>query len=171
MMRVGHGYDVHRLVNDRPLILGGVTIDYEQGLLGHSDADVVLHAICDALLGAAGEGDLGRHFPDNDPQYKNCDSRILLRQVITLLEKKGYVVGNLDAIIVCQQPKLAPHIPVMIENIALDCRINISQVNVKATTTEQLGFCGRKEGIAAHAVALITHRLKAESARRAALLT
>ncbi len=171
MMRIGHGYDVHQLAPERALILGGVTIDYELGLLGHSDADVLLHAICDALLGAAGLGDIGRHFPDSDPTYKGCDSRVLLRRVMELIGKDGYLPGNIDATIVCQQPKLAPHIPTMIANIAADCRVPLQQINVKATTTEQLGFCGRGEGIAAYAVALITRPSTIERARRAALLT
>lgn len=171
MMRIGQGYDVHQLVAGRPLILGGVTIDYVLGLLGHSDADVLIHAICDALLGAAGRGDIGRHFPDSDPTYKGCDSRVLLRQTMKLIATDGYLLSNIDATIVCQQPKLAPHIPTMIANIAADCQVPLQQVNVKATTTEQLGFCGRGEGIAAYAVALITRPPKADRARRAALLT
>lgn len=171
MMRVGHGYDVHRLVTARPLILGGVSIDYELGLLGHSDADVLLHAICDALLGAAGEGDIGRHFPDTDPQLKGCDSRLLLRQVVTLLKQKGYCLSNLDATIVCQRPKLAPYVPEMIRRVAADCKVSPDQVNIKATTTENLGFCGRGEGIAAHAVALICQIPTADGARMAALLS
>lgn len=171
MIRIGHGYDVHRLVPDRPLILGGVTIDYELGLLGHSDADVLLHALCDALLGAAGLGDIGRHFPDSDPAYKGCDSRLLLRRVMGMVAKKGYLLANIDATIVCQQPKLAPHIPTMIDHIAADCNLAPEQVNIKATTTERLGFCGRGEGIAAHAVALIQRPPLAERARRAVLFT
>jgi len=171
MMRIGQGYDVHQLVPERQLVLGGVTIDYELGLLGHSDADVLLHAVCDALLGAAGLGDIGRHFPDSDPTYKGCDSRMLLQRVMELIGKEGYLLGNIDATIVCQQPKLAPHIPTMMANIAADCRVPLQQVNVKATTTEQLGFCGRGEGIAAYAVALITRPSTIERARRAALLT
>lgn len=171
MMRIGQGYDVHRLVAGRPLVLGGVTIDYEFGLLGHSDADVLLHAICDALLGALGAGDIGRHFPDTDPQFKDCDSRILLRRVIAQVEKKGYQLSNLDATIICQKPKLAPHIDRMIASIAADCRVAPEQINIKATTTEQLGFCGRGEGIAAHAVALICRPTNPDIARRAALLT
>lgn len=171
MMRIGHGYDVHRLVPGRPLVLGGVTIDYELGLLGHSDADVLLHAICDALLGAAGLGDIGRHFPDSDPAYKGCDSRLLLRRVMELVAKKSYLLGNVDATIVCQQPKLAPHIAIMIDNIAADCNVAPEQVNIKATTTEQLGFCGRGEGIAAHAVVLLNRPPKSERARRAVLFT
>ena len=171
MMRIGQGYDVHQLVPDRPLILGGVTIDYELGLLGHSDADVLLHAICDALLGAAALGDIGRHFPDSDPALKGYDSRMLLRRVMELISKKGYLISNIDTTIVCQKPKLAPHISTMIENIAADCSINAEQINIKATTTEQLGFCGRGEGIAAYAVALINRPPETERARRAALLT
>ncbi|MFO7812391.1 MAG: 2-C-methyl-D-erythritol 2,4-cyclodiphosphate synthase [Pelovirga sp.] len=170
-MRIGQGYDVHQLVPGRTLVLGGVTIDYELGLLGHSDADVLLHAICDALLGAAGLGDIGRHFPDSDPTYRGCDSRVLLRRTMELIAKAGYLLGNIDATIVCQRPKLAPHIPTMMTNIAADCRVTLSQINVKATTTEQLGFCGRGEGIAAYAAALITRPAKADRARRAALLT
>ena len=171
MMRIGHGYDVHQLVAGRPLVLGGVTIDFELGLLGHSDADVLLHAICDALLGAAGLGDIGRHFPDSDPAFKGCDSRMLLRQVVELLRTKNYLLGNIDTTVICQKPKLAPHISSMIENIAADCRISPEQINIKATTTEQLGFCGRGEGIAAYAVVLITRPPKAERARRATLFT
>ncbi|MBD1400305.1 2-C-methyl-D-erythritol 2,4-cyclodiphosphate synthase [Pelovirga terrestris] len=170
-MRIGQGYDVHQLVPGRQLVLGGVTIDYELGLLGHSDADVLLHAICDALLGAVGLGDIGRHFPDSDATYKGCDSRVLLRRVMELIGKEGYLLGNIDATIVCQQPKLAPHIPTMMANIAADCRVPLQQVNVKATTTEQLGFCGRGEGIAAYAVALINRPSTIERARRAALLS
>ncbi|MBE0697705.1 MAG: 2-C-methyl-D-erythritol 2,4-cyclodiphosphate synthase [Anaerolineaceae bacterium] len=170
-MRVGHGYDVHRLVADRPLILGGVTIDYELGLLGHSDADVLLHAICDALLGAAGEGDIGQHFPDTDPQLKGCDSRILLRKVVSLIAGKGYCLSNLDATIVCQRPKLAEYIPEMIRRVAADCKVSPDQINIKATTTEHLGFCGRGEGIAAHAVALINQTPGTDGARMAALLS
>lgn len=167
MMRIGHGYDVHRLVEGRPLILGGVEIEYERGLLGHSDADVLLHAICDALLGALGQGDLGRHFPDNDAAYAGIDSRDLLRQVVAKMVRQGYRLGNLDATIICQKPKLANHIPAMIERIATDCRGTIQQINVKATTTEQLGFTGRGEGIAAHAVALLLRDERRLAARRA----
>lgn len=154
-MRIGIGYDVHRLVEDRKLILGGVEIAHEKGLLGHSDADVLIHAICDALLGAAALGDIGQHFPDNDPAYKGIDSRRLLRQCNNLLREKGFRVGNIDSIVVAQQPKLAPHIAAMRQNIALDLNVDMSQVSVKATTTEQLGFEGRKEGISAHAIALL----------------
>ena len=154
-MRIGHGFDVHRLVAGRPLVLGGVTIGHPRGLLGHSDADVLIHAICDALLGAGGLGDIGRHFPDTDPQYKNADSRELLRRVRLLLAERGYEPQNVDATVVAQAPKLAPHIERMRMNIASDLDIGISRVNIKATTTEGLGFTGREEGIAAHAVALI----------------
>jgi 2-C-methyl-D-erythritol 2,4-cyclodiphosphate synthase len=158
MVRIGHGLDVHQLIEGRKCIIGGVEIPHEKGLLGHSDADVLLHAICDALLGAAGLGDIGRHFPDNDAQYKGADSRALLRQVIVLLKKSGYVVGNVDATIVAQSPKMAPHIEQMCANIAADCEVEVGRINVKATTTEQLGFTGRGEGIAAEAVCLI-HQL------------
>jgi len=155
MMRIGHGYDVHRLVAARELWLGGVRVPYELGLLGHSDADVLLHAICDALLGAIGAGDIGRHFPDSDPAYKGIDSRKLLRHVIALAAQQGWRVGNIDATVIAQQPKLAPYIATMVETIAADCGCAAGQINVKATTTEQLGFTGRGEGIAAHAVALV----------------
>ena len=170
MMRIGHGYDVHRLVSGRALIIGGVTIDYELGLLGHSDADVLLHAICDALLGAVGEGDIGRHFPDTDPAYSGCDSRVLLRRVVRLLDTRGYPLGSLDATVICHQPRPAPHIPAMIERVAADCKVAAEQINIKATTTEPLGFCGRGEGIAAHAVVLVNRRSDQDVARRAALL-
>ena len=156
MMRIGHGYDVHQLVAGRDLILGGVKIPHAKGLLGHSDADVLLHAICDACLGAAGLGDLGRHFPDTDPRYKGIDSRDLLRHVESLLDERGWRLENLDSTIIAQAPKLAPHIPTMITNIAADLGISADCVNVKATTTEKLGFAGREEGIAAHAVVLLT---------------
>jgi 2-C-methyl-D-erythritol 2,4-cyclodiphosphate synthase len=156
MMRIGHGYDVHQLVAGRGLILGGVKIPHAKGLLGHSDADVLLHAICDGCLGAAGLGDLGRHFPDSDPRYKGIDSRDLLRHVEALLDERGWRVENLDSTIIAQVPKLAPHIPAMIANIAADLGISADCVNVKATTTEKLGFAGREEGIAAHAVVLLT---------------
>jgi len=155
MMRIGHGYDVHRLVTERELWLGGVRIPHELGLLGHSDADVLLHAICDALLGAIGAGDIGRHFPDSDPAYKGIDSRKLLRHVIALAAEQGWRVGNIDATVIAQRPKLAPYIGTMVETIAADCGCAARQINVKATTTEQLGFTGRGEGIAAHAVALV----------------
>ena len=155
MMRIGHGYDVHRLVPDRKLVIGGVEIDFDLGLLGHSDADVLLHAICDALLGAIGAGDIGRHFPDTDPKYKGIDSRQLLRHVVALVTEGGYIIGNIDATILAQQPKMSPHIGRMIGNIAADCNLAPGRVNVKATTTEELGFVGRREGIAAHAVVLL----------------
>nr|WP_303721497.1 2-C-methyl-D-erythritol 2,4-cyclodiphosphate synthase [Malonomonas rubra] len=155
MMRIGHGYDVHQLVSDRDLILGGVKIDYHYGLLGHSDADVLLHAICDAILGALGLGDIGKHFPDTDPAFKGIDSRKLLRSVISKVEMAGYRVGNLDSTIICQRPKLAGYVPQMVAQIAEDCQIEIERINVKATTTEKLGFAGRGEGIAADAVVLL----------------
>jgi 2-C-methyl-D-erythritol 2,4-cyclodiphosphate synthase len=154
-MRIGQGFDVHELVAGRKLIIGGVDIPYEKGLLGHSDADVLLHAICDALLGAAALGDIGKHFSDADAKYKNIDSRILLREVLHLVRKQGYRVGNVDATIIAQAPKMAPHIFQMIANIAADLHIEKSAVNVKATTTEKLGFTGRGEGIAAQAVVLL----------------
>ena len=154
-MRIGHGYDVHRLVNDRKLIIGGVEIPFELGLLGHSDADVLLHAVCDALLGAAALGDIGKHFPDNDNAYKNIDSKILLQKTIELLNQKGYKISNIDATIIAQKPKLASFIPQMKEIIARLCNIDQNCVNVKATTEENLGFTGALEGISAHAVCLI----------------
>ncbi len=155
-MRIGHGFDVHALVAGRRLVLGGVEIPHAKGLLGHSDADVLIHAICDACLGAAALGDIGRHFPDTDPRYRGIDSRKLLKAVRTLVEEQGWWVSNLDCTIVAQAPRLAPHIPDMVANIAADLEIAKSQVNVKATTTEKLGFAGREEGIAAHAVVLLT---------------
>ena len=154
-MRIGIGYDVHQLVTDRPLWLGGVLIPHYLGLLGHSDADVLIHAICDALLGAAALGDIGKHFPDKDPQYKNIDSKIWLRHCGELLRREGYTIANIDSIVVAQQPKLAPHIPSMRQTIADTLGIDISQVSVKATTSEHLGFEGREEGISAHAIALL----------------
>lgn len=154
-MRIGHGYDVHRLVPDRKLVLGGVEIPYHLGLLGHSDADVLLHALCDAILGAAGEGDIGKHFPDTDPAYRGIASRKLLAEVVAVAGRRGFKVGNLDATIIAQRPKLAPFIRQMVENIAAVCNVDVRQVNVKATTTEELGFAGRGEGIAAHAVVLL----------------
>lgn len=154
-MRVGHGFDVHALVRERALVLGGVTIPYEFGLAGHSDADVLLHAICDALLGAAGLGDIGQHFPDSDVQYKGIDSRLLVRHVTGLLQRQGWQVGNLDATIIAQAPRMAVHIPQMRANIAADLQADIAAINVKATTTEKLGFTGRGEGIAAEAVCLL----------------
>ena len=155
MIRIGHGFDVHQLVAGRKCIIGGVEIAHDKGLLGHSDADVLLHAICDALLGAAGLGDIGRHFPDTDAQYQGADSRVLLKQVIALLKASGFGVGNIDATIIAQAPKMAPHIPQMVANIAADCGVELNRINVKATTTEKLGFTGRGEGIAAEAVCLI----------------
>lgn len=154
-MRIGHGYDVHRLVKDRPLVLGGVKIPFESGLLGHSDADVLLHAVCDALLGAAALGDIGKHFPDSDEEFHNIDSRILLRKTVKLLGEKGYRVINIDATVIAQKPKLAPFIAEMRKNIALDCGVSAECVNVKATTEEGLGFTGDLSGISAHAVCLI----------------
>ncbi len=154
-MRVGQGYDVHQLVEGRKLTIGGVEIPYEKGLLGHSDADVLLHAISDALLGAAALGDIGRHFSDADAKFKNIDSRILLRETLHLVREQGYRVGNVDATIIAQAPRMAPHIFQMVDNIAADLRIERSAVNVKATTTEKLGFAGRGEGIAAQAVVLL----------------
>ena len=154
-MRIGQGFDVHQLVEGRKLIIGGVEIPYGKGLLGHSDADVLLHAISDALLGAAALGDIGRHFADTEARYKDIDSRILLREALHLVRKQGYRVGNVDATIIAQAPKMAPHIPQMVANIADDLRVEKDTVNVKATTTEQLGFSGRGEGIAAQAVVLL----------------
>lgn len=171
MMRIGHGFDVHQLVAERPLLLGGVAIDYPLGLLGHSDADVLLHAICDGLLGALGAGDLGHHFPDSDPAYAGSDSRELLRQVVRLMHKRDYRLVNLDATLLCQQPKLAPYIPRMVKRIAADCRCTGEQINIKATTTEKLGFTGRGEGIAAHAVVLLQRDESRIAARRAAVLS
>jgi 2-C-methyl-D-erythritol 2,4-cyclodiphosphate synthase len=157
-MRIGNGYDVHRLVMGRKLILGGVDIPFEKGLLGHSDADVLLHAISDAILGAIGEGDIGRHFPDTDPTYKGADSIELLRHVMDLAAGKGYRIGNVDATIVAQRPKLASYIPEMRSNVAAALACEAERVNVKATTTEELGFAGRGEGIASYAVALLEER-------------
>lgn len=154
-LRIGHGFDVHAFAQGRRLIIGGVDIPHERGLLGHSDADVLLHAICDALLGAAGLGDIGRHFPDSDPRYKGIDSRELLRHVAGLLKERGWVTGNVDATIIAQAPKMAPHIPAMRAHIAADLGVAEDAVNVKATTTEKLGFTGRGEGIAAESVCLI----------------
>ena len=154
-LRVGHGFDVHALVENRRLIIGGVDIPYGRGLAGHSDADVLLHAICDALLGAAGLGDIGRHFPDTDPAFAGIDSRILLRRVAEQLTARGWQVGNVDATIIAQAPKMAPHIARMTAHIADDLGVAIEHVNIKATTTEKLGFTGRGEGIAAEAVCLI----------------
>jgi 2-C-methyl-D-erythritol 2,4-cyclodiphosphate synthase len=155
MMRIGQGFDVHQLVENRKLIIGGVDIPYEKGLLGHSDADVLLHAICDALLGAAALGDIGKHFADTDAKFKDIDSRILLRDVADKIKSLGYRVANVDATIIAQAPKMAPHIPQMVSNIAADLGIALSAVNVKATTTEKLGYAGRGEGIGAQAIALL----------------
>jgi 2-C-methyl-D-erythritol 2,4-cyclodiphosphate synthase len=155
MARIGTGYDVHRLVAGRKLIIGGVDIPFEKGLSGHSDADVLLHAICDALLGAAGLGDIGRHFPDTAPIYKDISSVMLLEEVRRLLAEAGFRVNNIDATIVAEKPKMAPHIPAMITNISEAIKVDRSVINVKATTTEGLGFAGRGEGIAAYAVTLI----------------
>jgi 2-C-methyl-D-erythritol 2,4-cyclodiphosphate synthase len=154
-MRIGHGYDVHRLVEGRKLIMGGVDIPWEKGLLGHSDADVLLHAIADAVLGAIGEGDIGKHFPDTDPTYKGADSMKLLEHVMKLAENRGYSLGNLDATIIAQKPKMAPHIQAMRENIARVMNAEVDRVNVKATTEEGLGFTGSGEGISANAVVLM----------------
>lgn len=154
-MRIGHGYDVHRLVEGRPLILGGVHIPYEKGLLGHSDADVLLHAVSDALLGAAGLGDIGKHFPDTDPQYKGADSMELLRIVVSRVLEKGYRISNIDVTMIAQKPKLRPHIEAMEHNIAGAVGIAADRVNVKATTEEQLGFTGTGEGMRCHAVCLL----------------
>jgi len=155
-VRIGTGFDVHRLVEGRALIIGGVDIASERGLLGHSDADVLLHAVCDALLGAAALGDIGGHFPDSDPRYRGADSRALLRHVVALLREAGWQVGNIDATIIAEAPRMAPHIERMRQNLAADAAVDIGQINVKATTTERLGFTGRGEGIAAQAVALLT---------------
>lgn len=154
-MRIGHGFDVHAFAPERKLIIGGVDIPWHLGLAGHSDADVLLHAICDALLGAAALGDIGRHFPDTDARYKGIDSRRLLREVSDKISSAGYRLGNLDATIIAQAPKMAPHIEKMRENIAFDLGVSIDAVNVKATTTEKLGFTGRGEGIAVEAVCLL----------------
>ncbi len=154
-MRIGQGFDVHALVAGRKLVIGGVEIAHDKGLLGHSDADVLVHAICDALLGAAGLGDIGKHFPDSDPRYKGIDSRKLLRHVSELLRDRGHRIVNIDATILAEAPRMAPHIPVMVEAIAADIGIEVDRVNVKATTTEKLGFIGRGEGIAAQAICLI----------------
>ena len=154
-MRIGTGYDVHKLVADRKLILGGVEVPFEKGLLGHSDADVLTHAVMDSLLGAAALGDIGQHFPDTDPRYEGADSIALLREVRRILEEAGYRVGNVDATIICQRPKLAGYLPAMRENIAAALGIGVGQISVKATTEEHLGFTGRGEGISAQAAALL----------------
>jgi len=155
MIRVGQGYDVHRFVDEGDVILGGVKIDYPQGLEAHSDGDVVLHALSDALLGAAALGDIGKHFPDTDPEFKGADSRVLLRFVYNIVKEKGYKLGNADITIIAQAPKMAPHIVAMCTNIAEDLEVDLDCINVKATTTEKLGFEGRKEGIAVQATVLI----------------
>ncbi|MEP7328956.1 MAG: 2-C-methyl-D-erythritol 2,4-cyclodiphosphate synthase [Betaproteobacteria bacterium] len=154
-MRIGTGYDVHALVAERALIIGGVTIPHPRGLAGHSDADVLLHAIANALLGALALGDLGAHFPDTDPRYKDADSRTLLRHVAGLIQNAGWEVGNLDATVIAQAPKLAPFVPLMRDNIAADLNVDRAQISIKATTTERLGFAGREEGIAADVVVLL----------------
>ena len=155
MIRIGHGLDVHALVAGRKCIIGGVDVPHDKGLDGHSDADVLLHAVCDALLGAAAMGDIGKHFPPSDNTYKNADSRVLLRHVVALLHGQHYTVNNIDATVICEAPKLSKHTAQMCANIAADCQIALNQVNVKATTTEKLGFTGRGEGIAAEAVCTI----------------
>ena len=154
-MRIGHGYDVHRLVKNRDFVLGGVKIPFELGLLGHSDADVLIHAVCDALLGAAALGDIGKHFPDNDSAFENIDSRILLRKTVEFIKEKGYYIENIDATVLAQKPKLSPFIEQMRDNISKDCKIDIDRVNIKATTEEGLGFTGNFSGVAAHSVCLI----------------
>lgn len=154
-IRIGHGYDVHRFEAGNSVVLGGVRIAHHQGLAAHSDGDVLIHAVCDALLGAIAAGDIGRHFPDTDSANADIDSRILLRRVMQLVAQAGYVLGNLDATLIAQAPKMAPHIDSMIANLAADLSAGPDQVNVKATTTEKLGFAGREEGIAAHAVVLL----------------
>ena len=158
MLRIGHGFDVHRLVPDRPLVLGGVVIPFHLGLLGHSDADVLTHAVCDAILGALALGDIGRHFPDSDPAYRGIDSLHLLDRVIALAEDQGYQLGNLDATLVAQQPRLAAYLPGMVARLAKACRTAPESINVKATTTEELGYTGRGEGVSAHAVVLMISR-------------
>lgn len=156
MFRIGQGFDVHQFAEDRELIIGGITIPYEKGLLGHSDADVLLHAVSDAVLGALGEGDIGKHFPDTDQAYKGADSKVLLQRVVAIMKQKGYQVVNLDCTIIAQKPKMAPYIGEMNQVIAGLLEVEASQVNVKATTTEKLGFTGRGEGIAAQAVVLLS---------------
>ena len=157
-MRIGFGYDVHRLVEGRPLILGGERIDYTKGLLGHSDADVLVHALMDAMLGAAALGDIGKHFPDTDERYRGADSRVLLVEAMKLVKTHGYIVGNVDSTIIAQAPKMAPHIASMTANIASDLDVSVSQVSVKAKTNERLGYLGREEGIAAEAVVLLVRQ-------------
>lgn len=158
MYRIGQGYDAHRFAVGEKLILGGVEIQYEKGMLAHSDGDVVLHALCDAVLGAAALGDIGKHFPDSDQQFKGIDSRVLLRHVVGKVIEQGYDVGNIDITIIAQEPRLAPHISLMRQNIADDLNVKMSDVNVKATTTEKMGFEGRGEGISVHAIALLQVR-------------
>lgn len=156
--RIGQGYDCHALVDNRPLILGGVTIPHNKGLLGHSDADALLHAITDALFGAVALGDIGRHFPDTDPAFAGADSRVLLREAAKRVREAGYEIGNVDATIIAQRPKMAPHIPAMAANVAQDLGVEVSQVNIKAKTNEKLGYLGREEGIATDAVVLVYRR-------------
>jgi len=163
-MRIGHGYDAHRFAAGRPLVLGGVTIPHDQGLVAHSDGDVLIHALCDALLGAAALGDIGRHFPDTSRDYENIDSRILLCKVMALLHDGGWRVGNVDITVIAQKPKLASFVPAMRNKLAADLQVDEAQVNIKATTTEGMGFTGRGEGIAAHAVALLLARDTAPAA-------
>jgi 2-C-methyl-D-erythritol 2,4-cyclodiphosphate synthase len=163
-MRIGHGYDAHRFAAGRPLVLGGVTIPHDQGLAAHSDGDVLIHALCDALLGAAALGDIGRHFPDTSRDYENIDSRILLCKVMALLHDRGWRVGNVDITVIAQKPKLASFVPAMRNKLAADMQVDEAQVNIKATTTEGMGFTGRGEGIAAHAVALLLARGTAPAA-------
>ncbi len=156
-MRIGHGFDVHKFGGEGPVIIGGVSVPYEQGLIAHSDGDVALHALCDALLGAIAEGDIGRHFPDTDDKWKGADSRALLRDVYRRVKEKGYKLGNADITIIAQVPKMSPHIQAMCTAIAEDLETTVDRVNVKATTTERLGFTGRKEGIACEAVVLLVN--------------
>ncbi|MDN3681676.1 2-C-methyl-D-erythritol 2,4-cyclodiphosphate synthase [Vibrio tapetis subsp. quintayensis] len=158
MIRIGHGFDVHKFGGEGPVIIGGVAIPYEHGLIAHSDGDVALHALSDALLGAIAQGDIGRHFPDTDDKWKGADSRALLREVYRFVKEKGYIIGNADVTIMAQAPKMAPHIEAMCQCIAQDLETDLANVNVKATTTEKLGFTGRKEGIACEAVVLITKK-------------
>ena len=154
-MRIGHGFDVHKFGGEGPIVLAGVAIDYPQGFIAHSDGDVAIHALCDAILGALALGDIGNHFPDTDDDYENIDSRILLRHVVNLMQEKGYVLGNADITICAQAPKISPHLLSMRKVLAQDCLADIDQINVKATTTEKLGYVGRKEGIAVHSVVLL----------------
>ncbi|MGL4821013.1 MAG: 2-C-methyl-D-erythritol 2,4-cyclodiphosphate synthase [Bacilli bacterium] len=162
MFRIGQGFDVHAFAEGRPLIIGGVTVPHEKGLLGHSDADVLLHAISDAILGSIGEGDIGKHFPDTAAEYKDADSFVLLQRVMDLAKARGYAIGNIDATIIAQKPKMLPHIPKMVARISEAVECDTSQVNVKATTTEWLGFTGREEGIASLAVVLLTKKQEAK---------